>query len=305
MTLYTRSQMRTFALCLRADLRSYTWPMSRIPHALLFSALALNACTETHPAEPVPEPTVNAPVAAPVLRERGAVEAVAEAPGDPVDVEFTTSDGFTIHGTLTPGLSASPAVVLVHQLGSMRAEWTTLIERLHVAPPLTVLAIDLRGHGASAAGPDGPLDVGQFDAAQWAATSNDVLGAVAYLRTNPHGLSPQRIGLVGASIGSTAAILAAASDPTLDAIVTLSPGRAYRGVDAITPAIGLGHRHLLSLAASGEADSVEASSTFVRITTGEELVLDGNDHGVALLAAHPEAMTRVDAFLRASLLASE
>lgn len=276
--------------------------MSRISLALLFSALGLSACTETHPAEPVPEPRVSAPIEAPVPRERNAVDVVPEAPAEPIEIEFTTSDGFTIHGTLTPGLSTSPAVVLVHQLGSTRAEWTTLTERLHVAPPITVLAIDMRGHGASATGPDGPIDVGQFDAAHWAATSNDVLGAVAYLRTSPHGLSPQRIGLVGASIGSTAAILAAASDPTLDTIVTLSPGRAYRGVDAITPAIGLGPRHLLSLAASGEADSIEASSAFVRITTGEELVLDGNEHGIALLAAHPEAMTRVDAFLRASLL---
>lgn len=279
--------------------------MSRIPHALLLSALALSACTETRPAQTVADPMVSTPIEAPTPRERNSIDAVPETPGDPVEVEFTTSDGFTIHGTLTPGLSASPAVVLVHQLGSTRAEWTTLIERLHVAPPITVLAIDLRGHGASMAGPDGAIDVGQFDAAAWAATSNDVLGAVAHLRTNPNGLSPQRIGLVGASLGSTAAILAAASDPTLDTLVTLSPGRAYRGVDAITPAIGLGRRHLLSLAASGEADSVEASSAFVRITTGEELVLDGNDHGVALLTAHPEAMTRVDAFLRSSLFASE
>ncbi len=272
---------------------------ARTSHALLLSALTLVACTETRAPEPSPveQPAPTLPLE---LHER--TDLAPETPADPVEIEFTTSDGFTIHGTLTPGLSASPAVVLVHQLGSSRAEWTTLIERLHVAPPVTVLAIDVRGHGESTAGPSGPIDVGQFDAQAWSATSNDVLGAVAYLRTNPHGLSPQRIGLVGSSIGSTATILAAAADPTLDTLVTISPGRAYRGVDAITPAIGLGPRHLLSLAASGEADSIEASSAFVRITTGEELVLDGNEHGVALLAAHPEALARVDAFLRASLL---
>ena len=280
--------------------------MSRahIGHVLLISTLALSACTETHPAQTSESPA-STPTLPIVLRERNTIEAMPETPGEPIEVEFTTSDGFTIHGTLTPGLSTSPAVVLVHQLGSTRAEWTTLVERLHVAPPITVLAIDMRGHGASTVGPSGPIDVGQFDAAAWAATSNDVSGAVAYLRMNPHGLSPQRVGLVGASIGSTATILAASADPTLDTIVTLSPGRAYRGVDAITPATGLGQRHLLSLAASGEADSVEASSAFTRITGGEELVLDGNDHGVALLAAHPDALTRVDAFLRASLLAAQ
>jgi pimeloyl-ACP methyl ester carboxylesterase len=268
----------------------------------LASALALTACTETPAPATERAPTTPTEVPArPELRER--VDMAPPISREPIEVEFSTSDGFTIHGTLTPGEASRPAVVLVHQLHSSRAEWAPLTARLQAEPALTVLAIDLRGHGASSTGPSGPIDLEHFDAAQWSALSNDVLGAVAYLRTQPHGVSPQRIGIVGSSIGSTAAILAAATDPTLDTLVTLSPGRAYRGVDAITPAIGLGHRHLLSLAASGEADSVEASNAFVRITTGEELLLDGSDHGVALFTAHPDALERVNQFLRASLAA--
>lgn len=279
--------------------------MSRLPRLAqaIASSLVLCACTETRPSTPPTAPTTASPqpTATPEFRERTVV-APTPAPAAPVDVEFTTSDGYTIHGTLTPGQPASPAVVLVHQLHSTRAEWAPLIDRLHAEPALTVLAIDLRGHGASSAGPSGPIDLEHLSTPEWSALSNDVLGAVAYLRTQPHGLSPQRIGIVGSSIGSTAVILAAATDPTLDTIVTVSPGRAYRGVDAITPAIGLGQRRLLSIAASGEADSVEASNAFVRITSGEEMVLDGSDHGVLLFASHPDALERVNAFLRSALI---
>jgi pimeloyl-ACP methyl ester carboxylesterase len=68
---------------------------------------------------------------------------------------------------------------------STRSEWAPLLDRLHAHPALSTLALDLRGHGASTAGPDGTtLSYATFDAAAWAGTAQDVLAAVAYVRSS-------------------------------------------------------------------------------------------------------------------------
>src|SRR5687767_13271715 len=76
--------------------------------------------------------------------------------GEPRRVTFVTSDGVTIGATLRPGGDRrAPAVILVHQLATDREEWAPVIAKLAEPPGLTVLAIDLRGHGESTAGPEG------------------------------------------------------------------------------------------------------------------------------------------------------
>ena len=62
-------------------------------------------------------------------------------------------------------------------------------------------------------------------------------------------MHPAHVAAVGASIGSSAVLAAAATEPRIEHIVALSPGRAYHGFDAITPAIGLGDRTFLAVVA--------------------------------------------------------
>lgn len=222
----------------------------------------------------------------------------AEIP-EPRDVTFVTSDGVTLGATLSPGSRPdAPAVILVHQIASDRSEWAPLVARLREAPALTVLAIDLRGHGASTQGPAGPLDFHAFDTAAWGAIGLDVRAAAAFLTSRESGLLPNHIAVVGSSLGATAAVLAAHDEGRLDPIVTLSPGRAYHGVDAITLVLALGGRALLAVVAREEADGVDTASAFARITRGEPLIVDGNAHGVALFTAAPETLDRVESFLR-------
>ncbi|MCZ7681897.1 MAG: hypothetical protein M5U28_25135 [Sandaracinaceae bacterium] len=110
---------------------------------------------------------------------------------------------------------------------------------------------------------------------------------------------------MGSSIGSSAAIVAAAGDPSVSAVVALSPGRAYRGIDAITPAARLGERALLVIASREEAPSAEAATDMARIApAGELLLVDGDRHGVAMFERAPESLERVVAFLRQQLAAS-
>lgn len=101
------------------------------------------------------------------------------------------------------------AVVFVHGKDACRGELLkvpTLALAAHFAAAgLAVLMIDLRGHGRSSAA---TLTYGLRE-------RHDVLGAVDWLRAQGH----RRIGVLGASMGAAAALLAAAEEPALAAVV--------------------------------------------------------------------------------------
>src|SRR5438552_1717881 len=122
------------------------------------AVLLLAACSGN-----VPASSGTSRAALPASAATTAVSA-ARPPAPPAQVTFTTDDGVTIGATLHPGATPdAPAVVLVHQLGSTRAEWDPLVAQLSHPPALTLLAIDMRGHGESTHGPNGTtLDFNQF-----------------------------------------------------------------------------------------------------------------------------------------------
>lgn len=234
--------------------------------------------------------------------ERTALEAVPAPPpepsGPPERVRLTASDGVGLVGTLrlAPG---APAVLLVHQLGSTRAEWDPLVAALSEAPGLTTLALDLRGHGESIEGPGGArLDHTAFTQTQWAELVRDVRAGLEFLRSHPSA-QPPRIALVGSSIGATAVLTEAADAPDVDRVVALSPGRAYHGLDGVTPVTRLGGRRLLVVSARGDAFSFETAEVLTQLAPAVEFrEAPGSAHGVAMFASDAAARDRVVAFLR-------
>jgi dipeptidyl aminopeptidase/acylaminoacyl peptidase len=115
-----------------------------------------------------------------------------------------------------------PAVVFVHGLDANREmdgalELTARLARRGFA----VLSFDLRAHGAS--GP-GRVTGGQEE-------QRDALGAVDYLRSRGYGA--HGVGLIGFSMGAAIAILAAAEEPAVRAVVADSPFADVR--DMIAP----------------------------------------------------------------------
>jgi pimeloyl-ACP methyl ester carboxylesterase len=235
--------------------------------------------------EPAPSEPTTAPDETPLAQPR--------------DVTFTTSDGVELHGTLVAGQNL-PVVILVHQLGSDRSEWAPLVSALSRAPALTTLTFDLRGHGASTHSSHGELSYHSFDHAEWAKTELDVQAAIAFVGRELDA-GARKIALVGASVGSTAAIAAASHDPALRTLVALSPGRAYQGFDSITPALQLTGRSLLAVIAQDDVDGVDTAQALGRITSSEPVLVEGDAHGVALFGADHDLLPRVDAFLRAQL----
>ncbi|MCC7125449.1 MAG: alpha/beta fold hydrolase [Acidobacteria bacterium] len=220
-----------------------------------------------------------------------ATTAPAEAAARPVT--FTAADGVTIAADLYDAVShPAPGVVLVHMQSRTRADWAGVagdLQRLGI----TVLAIDLRGHGASA-GSTTPLS----------AMVQDVRAAVTFL-VERAGVRPDAIGIVGASLGANLALLAAAETPLVRVTAALSPSTDYRGLRVGADTMRkLGDRHVW-LAAS--ADDPLALRTIRDLTADgagirDQFISPQSGHGTTLLQADAEvARTLVD-WLRQRLL---
>lgn len=141
------------------------------------------------------------------------------------EVTFTSdADHMRISGWFfsAPGASAAsprPAVVLCHGVWTGRRECLPLALRFRAAG-YNVLCFDFRAHGLS----DGRFtSVGHHE-------TNDVLGAVHYVRTRPT-VDPARIGVIGFSMGAAATIQAAARCPDIAAVVADSAYASF--VDAV------------------------------------------------------------------------
>jgi dienelactone hydrolase len=134
------------------------------------------------------------------------------------EVTFKTADGVTISATIGwhgKATGTKPAIILIHQGKSSRAEWTAFARKCHSKMYIT-LAYDVRNHGKS-----GKAKVGTnifFDPTQ---TPEDLKAAIKFLKANKH-VNKDRIAVVGASMGGNLACLAA-SEYGIRTAVSLSP----------------------------------------------------------------------------------
>jgi len=129
-------------------------------------------------------------------------------------VRFPASDGIMLAGTLF-GMGTA-GVVLAHMFPTDQRSWHPLARQL-AAEGYRALAFDFRGYGRSG----GTRQVDLID--------RDVRGAAALLRAK----GVARMVLVGASMGGTAVVKAAAKDGAA-ALVVLSAPLSFRGL-TVTP----------------------------------------------------------------------
>lgn len=264
----------------------------RFPLALAF---ALGGCGGGSPAPAVdtlpdgPPPGDYRP-ADPVDDEKGA----RIAPGAET-IELVTSDGVVLQATAWSGTgdeAGKQAIILVHQLASDRYEWAPFLAEL--AGDYALVSIDLRGHGGSTRTTDGrELQWRAFKDADWARIPLDVKAAVAYVR----GRGATSVGLIGASIGSSAVMLYAADDPGINAVALLSPGLAYRGLDTTGPVERYGARPLLLLTSKGDTRAEETVSALGALSPdAERQVYGGARHGVSIRRDAPDLVEDVIGF---------
>ncbi|HEY7780179.1 MAG TPA: alpha/beta fold hydrolase [Ktedonobacterales bacterium] len=122
-------------------------------------------------------------------------------------VRFAASDGVPLAGWLAIATPAAPTIILVHGSKGSRADMLPYARFLYAAG-YNVLLYDSRGCGAS----------GGWGISDGVREPDDVIGAVRYLAARSD-LTVKRYGVLGISLGAGTAILAAAREPRLAAVV--------------------------------------------------------------------------------------
>ncbi len=188
------------------------------------------------------------------------------------------STGWNISGTLYPSTTVPmKLIILVPALDKTRDCYPQyFIQKLHdQIPDAAVLAIDSRGNGKS-------NDLGSwhsFDSFAFKDMKTDVLSAKTYFVEKYPTLKEYYV--VGADMGSTAAILAGVQENLIVKIVMLSPGMSYENVSIQQPLYDY-HHALLAVATSGDsypAQSVSSIQNLRNIPETSVKIYDGSADG--------------------------
>ena len=203
-------------------------------------------------------------------------------------IALSTADGFTLTGVIRGASSENrPGLILVHMLGTDRHRWAHFAARADQAGYMS-LAYDIRGHGESQNRGGDTVSFRSFKQRDWAAAVADIEAAKEALLVA--GADPDNIAIVGASIGANLALTYAKDDPRIQAVVLLSPGEAYGGLEIVSIMERFRTRPVLIVAAEGDTYSASSSAKLKEEAPGfcELRMLPGSAHGTNLLDAHAD-----------------
>ncbi len=214
--------------------------------------------------------------------DQGATERAAALAGSRV-VHFESTDGVALAGRIFG--SGKVGVVLSHMLPADQSSWYefagTLAEQGYL-----VLTYDFRGYcpGGDAGCSKGTKDV----AAIW----QDTLGAITFIRAQ----GASRVMLVGASMGGTSSLVAAAQDGSeVSAVVTLSAPQSIEGLVADASLLTRITAAKLFLAGDSDPSGAAASAqTMYDQSPPPKRVqlLTTSDHGTELLNGNQAEIVR-------------
>jgi pimeloyl-ACP methyl ester carboxylesterase len=213
-------------------------------------------------------------------------KAVKPAPAGQT-VRINSPDGVVLVGTYLPAEKpASPALLLLHQWESDRHSWDDFAGQLQ-KDGFNVLAIDGRGFGESTTKTDGSTVTAGRTPGDVKAMLGDVDAAFNYL-SDQNNVDPKRVGIIGASYGSSLALIYAADHPKVAAIALLSPGLNYFGNMQTEPAMkSYNDRPAFLGSAKDDPDSFNAVTELSKLSGEPDRVLavavDKGGHGTALL----------------------
>jgi uncharacterized protein len=193
--------LRRTALCLAVPALAGTAAIAMIVAELSFRLT--NPPGYTHPGPAVGLPPTDAGIATDPL-------VAFELPYE--DVSFPTVGAAILRGWLVPGPGgARVGVVTAHGRGADRRDFLRHLPVFHQLG-LPTLLFDYREHGSSDGNGRG-MSMGYREA-------EDISAAVRYMKQV---VGVERVVVVGVSLGASSAILAAAHDQAIDAVVAESP----------------------------------------------------------------------------------
>lgn len=183
-------------------------------------------------------------------------------------VSLATQDGWALAALYRPAQEDKQTVVLLHDLGKNKEEFTTFKGDL-AREGFGYLALDLRGHGQSTAKGEYTSFAREGVDNEFNKMTRDVEAAVAFL--NKKGVSDSHIVVLGAGLGANVAAKSMSFVPEVSAVALISPSANNRDVLSI-PAMRLYKGDVLI--AAGAADKkgfLEASviRNVAFLTTGE------------------------------------
>jgi dienelactone hydrolase len=203
-------------------------------------------------------------------------------------VDLTAADGTKLKASYFAAAKPGPGVLLLHQCNRQRKIWDGLAQQL-AAAGINVLTLDYRGFGESGGDPFDklpPQQMAQIQAEKW---PSDFDTAFQYLVSQP-GVTPDMIGVGGASCGVNNSVQIARRHPEVRSLVLLSGitdlnGRQFLRNSAKVPV-------LFSVADDDEFPTIvlamewlysltsNPGKTFVHYATG--------GHGADMFPVHPE-----------------
>jgi pimeloyl-ACP methyl ester carboxylesterase len=233
----------------------------------VFLALLLAACGGK---EEAPVSPTGSPVASP-MPSAATTPAAGQATSTPVTgtpVSFTTEDNVTIKGRLFG--TGETAAVFAHMFPNDQQAWWGFASEV-AGQGYATLTFDFRGYGETG----GSKDVAHID--------RDLSAAVRYLRERGY----QRVILVGASMGGTAALKVAARDEfegLVVGVVAVSAPQAFQGLVARDDLPNI-KAPMLFVASQDDGVAFESLEAFYDTATGpkQQQVYSGNAHGTGLL----------------------
>ncbi|MCC6699376.1 MAG: alpha/beta fold hydrolase [Candidatus Hydrogenedentes bacterium] len=205
--------------------------------------------------------------------------------GTPQDLALLTTDTVELAATLYPPARKNPpGLILVHDRLGSRAHFAAFAARAQREGYLSI-AVDLRGHGGSVPRNGTSLNPRAFAQDDWMRCLSDLESAKKTLLER--GADPDNLAMVGAGLGANLVLQYASRDEEIQAIVLLSPGLSYEGIEAEEALARYGKRPTLLVTSTG--DSYAASTCeelHAKASSHCELrEYDGAAHGVDLLDA--------------------
>ena len=253
---------------------------------LLLTSVLLTSCSQIFPAPTAtsvpptetalqtPSPTISPDPTATRIAPP-ASQSPLSTPSNPNALTITASDGAQLAAMYYPPIvTPAPAVLLLHQNGGSKADWDSFAKQLQKMG-YAALALDLRGHGASPR----PVD--------WAKGPDDARSAYNVMIKRPE-VDSLRTAIVDASVGSNLALMVGASEPKVSAVIAISPGLDYLGVNPSSSMRNFANRPALLVASQDDPYSFTSVKSLAQLAiAAEPKLLTNAGHGTEILTRDP------------------
>lgn len=221
-------------------------------------------------------------------------------------IELKAEDGWTLKAKHLPAREDKLTFLLLHGTGQRKEDWYSLA-RLLASWGYGYLAVDFRGHGESQVGPDGQKkNWKQFKITkmenEFGNMTRDVAAGVAYL--TGQGVPEEKIGVIGADVGSSIGLKYAAVHPKVPLAVLLSPRLSYQEVTAVNAMRAYKNRPLLMVYSDADKQSASAMPVLqgtAKLATGEKnttVMVLAHEHGTKMLRRHRDLGPRIIAWIK-------